>query len=339
MNSPSLMDQTFGDGYHQIDELISGFRRYRILLWALESGIADILNKEGQMDSDLLSSRLGYRPEFALVWIDALVESGFIERTGNVLRLSSVIMPYLVRESPLYQGDSIRMASEGIWKEGVDLFRIGADSKGPARKMSPEFLRVVCQHSMRGELPDITKNLCQRKEFSSARRLLDIGGGHGMYSISFCQQNPVLSALILDRPSITPFTEGMIEQYGMTGRISVVAGDMYTEIPGSGYDIVYSSHILYRSADMPTLLRNIIKTMNPGGLFVSNHKFADDWIIPENDATSALDMIVTRDHHRMISDQEFTSYLESAGLSDITSTRVRASTGFSRLHLGTRTYQ
>ncbi len=333
------MDQTFGDGYHQIDVLISGFRRYRILLWALESGITDILYKEGQMDSELLSSRLGFRPDLALVWIDALVESGLLERTENVLRLPSALMPYIVRESPLYQGDSIRMASEGIWKEGVDLFRIGADSKGPARKMSPEFLRVVCQHSMRGELPDITKNLCQRKEFSSARRLLDIGGGHGMYSISFCQQNPFLSAIILDRPSITPFTEEMVEQYGMTDRISVVAGDMHTDIPGSGYDIVFVSHILYHCTDIPTLLRNIIKKMNPGGLFVSNHKFADDWIIPENDTTSALDMMVTRDHHRMISDEEFTSYLESAGLSDITSTRVRASTGFSRLHLGMRVHQ
>jgi len=333
IKSPSLMDQEFGESYGLIDDLITGYKRYKTLLWALDSGITEVLHREGQMEPEVLVEKLEYQPDTAGLMIDALVEIGILERTGTTVNLCSFLAPYLVQDSPLYQGDSIRSSSGGIWEKNSDPFKILPDIKEPVRKMSPEFLRTVYQHSMRGELPDITRILCARPEFQSAGKLLDIGGGHGMYSISFCQQNAGLSAIILDKPSITPFTQEMVKRYQMEDRISAVPGDMNTEIPGSGYDLVFASHVMYRLENLSSFLIRIIQKMNPGALFISNHKFENDWINPDGNALATLDIVTIKNHHHMMPEAEFEKNLMAAGFSGISMLKVRATTGHSTLHI------
>ncbi|HWQ64209.1 MAG TPA: methyltransferase domain-containing protein, partial [Methanospirillum sp.] len=318
-NPLSFNEQVFAEDFHRIDDVIAGFRRYRVLTWALESGIADILYAEGPQDPGVLVKKLGYQSSFGKFFLDALVEIGILEKKENKVGLCSKIAPYLVSESPLYQGDSIRSSSDGIWGQSVDFFKENSESQKPTRQMSPDFLKVVCQHSMRGEIQEITRILSNIPEFQSSHTLLDIGGGHGMYSISFCQQNLGLSAIILDKPSVTPFTMEMIKQYHMVSRISVEAGDMNVDIPGSGYDMVFASHILYRAEDLHVLLKGIAAKIKSRGFFISNHKFEDDWIIPKEDALKAMNTVFIRGHHHMVTRDEFKEMLESSGLSGIQS--------------------
>ncbi len=330
---PLIMDQVFGDSYQQVSKIITGYQRYRLLLWALESGIMDILDRDGPMETEALIVREGYRSDIAGLWIDALIDIGILEKVEGLIRNNPLLSPYLVSESPLYQGESIRSVQEGFWGMGIDILTNGPETPGkPEGRMTPEFLRVVSQHSMRGEIQEITRILSSFGEFASARRLLDIGGGHGMYAISFCQQNPNLSAVILDRTHITPFTRDMVARYGLSDRIEVISGDMDLDLPYSGYDLVYASHMMYREKDLPYLISRIVRVLNEGGLFISNHKFKEDWKSPENDAPSALENEIIRSFHRMIPEAEFLNILKSAGLSRIESRKVPVNTGFSTLH-------
>lgn len=53
------------------------------------------------------------------------------------------------------------------------------------------------------ELARITANEIDGKiriPSMKSRKLLDLGGGHGLYSIKFCRKNPQLSATIFDLP-------------------------------------------------------------------------------------------------------------------------------------------
>jgi predicted O-methyltransferase YrrM len=331
---PLLMNQVFDDSFRQVSDLVTGYKRYCILLWALESGILDVLDSEGPIEAEAQIARAGYRPDIALRWIDALIEIGILEKMEGLIQVNPVFSPYLVSGSPQYQGDSIRSVHEGFWSNGIDILKNGPDTSGkPEGGMTPEFLMVVFQHSMRGELQEITRILSSLAEFRSARRLLDIGGGHGMYSVSFCQQNPALSTVILDRPHITPFTLEMVDRYGLSDRIEVISGDMNVGLPGSGYDLIYTSHILYRQDGLSDLINRIVRVLNDGGLFISNHKFEEDWKNPENDAPAALENENIRSFHRMIPEAEFRYILRDAGLSRIESWKVPATTGFSTLHI------
>ena len=49
------------------------------------------------------------------------------------------------------------------------------------------------------------------------RRMLDVGGGSGAYSIAFAQANPELHADILDRPEVLAIAQGHIDHAGLGG--------------------------------------------------------------------------------------------------------------------------
>jgi 2-polyprenyl-3-methyl-5-hydroxy-6-metoxy-1,4-benzoquinol methylase len=332
----SLMDQTFDQSYQRIEDIIDGLRRYRILLWAIQSGVADILNHDGPMESDFLIHKLGFDPKPAHIWIEALVESKILERSEKTLRISQDLSRYLLSDSPLYQGDTIKYLSEAIWGPEADFNSVGVKHGNSEEKINPYFLRVLSQRSMRGELQSVSRVLSENKQFTNAQRLLDIGGGHGMYSVSFCQQNPNLSAVILDKASIIQFTQEMINRYRMADRISVISGDMNTDLPGSGYDIVFASHIIYGMADPLSFLKCTYQKTNLGGIFVSNHKFDDDWVLSDKNRLSALETATRRMYHKMIPENEFTSMVLSAGFAHIDVIRVRANTGYTKLHIATK---
>ncbi|WP_181391729.1 class I SAM-dependent methyltransferase [Methanospirillum lacunae] len=333
---PSLMDQTFDQSYQRIEDIVDGLRQYRVLLWAVQSGIADVLTDEGPMESDLLIQKLGYHPEPAHLWIEALVESKILERSEKTVWLSQGISRYLISNSPLYQGDTIKYISEAIWGNEADFFSVGIKHDISEDKINPDFLRVLSQRSMRGELQDVSRVLSQKKEFLNARRLLDIGGGHGMYSISFCQQNPNLSGVILDRPSIIQFTQAMINHYMMADRISVVSGDMNTDLPGCGYDLVFASHIIYGMKDPASFINRIYQKINIGGIFISNHKFDDDWVLSDTNLLSALETATRRMYHQMIPENEYNTLIQSTGFVIKDVIKIKANTGYTTLHIAAK---
>ena len=57
--------------------------------------------------------------------------------------------------------------------------------------------------------------LVQAVGASGVRRMLDIGGGSGAYSIAFAQANPELQADILDFASVVPIARKHIEEAGV----------------------------------------------------------------------------------------------------------------------------
>jgi SAM-dependent methyltransferase len=105
---------------------------------------------------------------------------------------------------------------------------------------------------------------------ADARSLLDVGGGHGLYSIKFCRRNPQLSATVFDLPEGLEVTQATIASEGMEGRVSVQAGDFWIDDFGSGYDVALLFNIIH--ANLPEknveLLQKVAGAITPGGLVV-----------------------------------------------------------------------
>jgi len=70
-----------------------------------------------------------------------------------------------------------------------------------------------------------------------ARRLLDVDGGHGLYSIRFCRRHPRLMATVFDLPQALDAARQTIVAERMTDRVSVQRGNFAHDDLGSGYDV------------------------------------------------------------------------------------------------------
>ena len=125
---------------------------------------------------------------------------------------------------------------------------------------------------------------------AGARRLLDVGGGHGLYSIKFCHRYPELSATVFDLPEGLEVTPTTIAAEGMEDRVSMQAGDFWIDSLGTGYDVVLLFNIVH--ANLPArnveLLQKVARALNPGGLVVILDQLTDKVLGGTSRAFAAL---------------------------------------------------
>ncbi|MBI2852668.1 MAG: hypothetical protein HYX84_06170 [Chloroflexi bacterium] len=101
-----------------------------------------------------------------------------------------------------------------------------------------------------------------------ARRLLDLGGSHGLYSIAYCRRNPDLRATVFDLPAALCQTEADIAAEGLSARISVQQGDYLEDDIGRGYDAVLCPGMIESNSceENRRLFRAISGALDPGGM-------------------------------------------------------------------------
>lgn len=104
----------------------------------------------------------------------------------------------------------------------------------------------------------------------SAKRMLDLGGSHGLYSIELCRRNPALKASIIDLPPVRKYADECIEQHNAAGSVSFVASDfMKDELPADN-DVILAFNIIHglNQAENEILAAKVYNSLNNGGIYV-----------------------------------------------------------------------
>ena len=98
-------------------------------------------------------------------------------------------------------------------------------------------------------------------------KLLDLGGGHGLYSIELCKRYPQLNATILDLPLAMQPAERNIEQEGMKDRIELQGGDYLQDDLGGPHDAVLLFNVIHAHEERENaqLLRRVGASLKAGG--------------------------------------------------------------------------
>jgi len=104
-------------------------------------------------------------------------------------------------------------------------------------------------------------------DFSSAREVVDVGGGLGHMAIELLRRNPHLRASVIDLPDLMPIARKHVEHEdpGVLARLSFVGGDMFTEVPAG--DVYILKHIIHDWDDTRCirLLKNCRDRMDGNG--------------------------------------------------------------------------
>jgi len=110
--------------------------------------------------------------------------------------------------------------------------------------------------------------MSKRVDLSARKRLLDIGGGSGAYSLAFCAANPRLNSTILDFPQTIETARTYARQSGLADRIAHLAGNAITTDWPKGHDVVLMSYVwsAVGGDDIAVLARRAFDALPPGGL-------------------------------------------------------------------------
>jgi 2-polyprenyl-3-methyl-5-hydroxy-6-metoxy-1,4-benzoquinol methylase len=112
--------------------------------------------------------------------------------------------------------------------------------------------------------PDVVKMV---KLPAMPTRLLDIGGGHGAYTIHFCQAYPNLQATIMDSANALETAKLHVAENGLGSRVKLQAADIWQADWGSDYDIILLFNFIHHF-DFETnvkLLHKAHAALKPGG--------------------------------------------------------------------------
>jgi predicted O-methyltransferase YrrM len=171
---------------------------------------------------------------------------------------------------------------------------------------------------------------------TGVRRMLDVGGGSGAYSIAFAQASPDLRAEVLDLPPVLAIAQGHIARAGLSDRVGTRAGDLRKDAFGEGYDLVFISAICHMLGpeENGDLFRRAFQALAPGGrIVVQDFILEPDKTAPQAAALFSLNMLVGTENGASYSEREYALWLREAGFQEVRRIRLPEPAG---LMLGTR---
>jgi cyclopropane fatty-acyl-phospholipid synthase-like methyltransferase len=156
-----------------------------------------------------------------------------------------------------------------------------------------------------------------RTNLNGVKSLLDIGGGPGIYAIEFARRYPHLKAVVFDNAATLEVAQSNIARAGLTGRISLRAGDAFKDDLGAGYDFILLSNVIhsYASQDNQRLISRVALALAPGGrLGIKDFLLHSTRTGPTWASLFAVNMLVSTEGGDCYSVGEIKQWLCQAGL-------------------------
>jgi cyclopropane fatty-acyl-phospholipid synthase-like methyltransferase len=199
---------------------------------------------------------------------------------------------------------------EGHGDRNVDSWASGEISAERAASM----VKYMHSHSAAAAI-----GVAQSGLFASARRLLDVGGCSGVFSIELAARHPDLSCTVMDLPAVCALTPAYAAERGLASRVDTYSADMFREPWPSGYDAVFFSHIFHdwRPATCLALARRAFAVLPSGGT-INLHEMllSDDAAGPRTVAAFSVLMAIGAQGQQFTFTQ-LESLLAQAGFTDI----------------------
>ena len=145
-----------------------------------------------------------------------------------------------------------------------------------------------------GDAQLAVKIVSKLQEFSSSKKILDLGGGPGLIGTAIVAAHPDMKGVIFDLPPVVRVAETFIREYQKEDRVEVLGGDFNRDSIGGGYDLVFSSNSLQFAHEIDHVMKKIYDALNPGGVFVSIFGFGQthEGTKPENLVLGLLSMVL-----------------------------------------------
>lgn len=127
-----------------------------------------------------------------------------------------------------------------------------------------------------------------------ARTIIDVGGSEGVLLRGLLRNAPAPArGILFDRPEIIGYAKGSIATSDLAGRIDLVAGDFFAEVPPGG-DVYLLKHILHDWPDAAceTILSNVHRAAAPGSRLVIIEMLLPDEPQPSPVALMDMNMLV-----------------------------------------------
>jgi hypothetical protein len=157
------------------------------------------------------------------------------------------------------------------------------------------------------------------------RRLLDIGGASGTWTIAFLRACPAARATLFDLPHVLPLARRRLAANRLGKRVKLVAGDFTRDALPAGADLAWVSAIVHQNsrAQNRALFAKVFAALTPGGrIAIRDILMEEGRTRPVAGALFAVNMLVATKGGGTFTFAELREDLEAEGFFEVALARA-----------------
>lgn len=248
--------------------------------------------------AEAVAEAIGTHPRNTRLFLNGLAAMDLVEKKDGLYENSTISQAFLVEGSPTYLGRAFNaMKPEDQFLLNLPKLVTEGPPPPPEKPMFSEEaiaegVVIMADIERAGYAQEAVKFVLELPEFSSFRKMLDLGGGPGLIGMAIVNAHPLMKGVIFDLPPVVEKAKNFIKEYGMERRMTVLGGDFNSDPIGEGYDLVFACSSLQFAQDIDTVVKKVYDAINTDGVFVSLFPFGQthEFTKPENTVLGLLSM-------------------------------------------------
>jgi len=302
----------------RLDQMIRGYMPSRCILTALE---LDIFTAVGDgANAEQIGTRIKANSRATGMLLNALVALGLLLKNGEDYQNTPESARFFVEGSKENHRNGL-LHTANIWQRWSTMTKAVRSGTQVAidHDDTPEWTRnfiAGMQRNAKDRAPLVVKALGT----AGVRRILDLGGGSGAYSIAFAKASVDVHCEILDIPEVVPLTAEYVSKAGVSAQVGLRAGDMLQDDFGCGYDLIMLNAIchMFSEEQNQDVFRRACKALAPNGrLVVQDFILNPDKTAPQQAVLFSLNMLVGTDDGASYSEVEYRQWMKGVGFTDV----------------------
>ncbi len=303
----------YRDGLYAADLVTAALVHFDFFTWLAENPAT----------LEHICAHFAFKPRPADTMLTLFSANGFIEQRDGVFSCTDVAREHLVKSSvwslaPYYAS----LHDRPIARDFVEVLKSGKPAGWSGDKAAFDWHKAMERDDFARSFTAamdcrglyLSQALAKKLDLTGRQRVLDIGGGSGIYACSIVAHHPHLQGLVVDQAPVDHICRKLIEERGFADKVFVVPGNMFEGLP-AGCDVHLFSNVLHDwdVPDVQALLKRSHETLPVGGLLIIHDAFINaDKTGPVHVAEySALLMHSTQG--KCYSTTEYAALLEAAG--------------------------
>jgi hypothetical protein len=243
------------EDYERLLSIITGYWRSQALYAAVDVGLVDALDDQPRSPVQLAHATGCNEAAVARI-LRFLAALGVVRQQGDNRYVTSSMAELLRGRNPfrdlvLLYGDEFYQA----WGQFSSAIRTGTSAFGHAFCMEHFMYFTQTQNSARrfdramaASTQVVAEQLARSFDFSTATRIIDIGGGNGALLKAVLTSAPTACGVVVDREHVVDQCTRELVGHPFVDRITAIPGDFFHALPVNG-DIYVLSRILHDWVD------------------------------------------------------------------------------------------
>ena len=245
------------------------FMLARAIMVATKLGIFEAI-AETSRGTEEIAQLCDTEPRATKKFLNALVGIELLRAEKGRYALTPRARKWLLQNSVESARDKIlfQLTEWDWWMRCEDFVRTGKPIRMHADMRDEQW--QTYQRGMRSGIEPLVKEVVRRLRLpKSPHEMLDIGGSHGFWSVSFCRRYPQLRATILDLDIAIKYAAPLLAKEKMGDRVVHRAGNALTaDLGRATYDFVLIASLVHHFDDATNraLMQRVATALRPRGV-------------------------------------------------------------------------